>query len=349
MQNALAIINAIPFLLAALMIFPAIRQTLKTTGMAFLTGGTMLALFLWFATYIPDIGEGPVELVIEWVPALGLSLAWYLDPLSLLFGLIVTGVGIAVFFYSGFYLEEADELGRFYMYLCAFAGAMLGLVMAGNIITLFIAWELTSIMSYLLIGFKGYKSREARTAASRALVITGAGGLALLGGLLLLGTATNNIIASGDIDLTAPVVETAHGEEAITEVETEEEDEDAETLTISDVEVPVLGFQISTVLNGNIREPLQDHPWYAAIVILIMIGCFTKSAQFPVPFLAPRCDDRPFSGKHLFTLRDDGEGGHLPAVSSIRSTGEHRPVDVRPDGLRPDHDVTRCGVCAAPT
>jgi len=302
MDSALAIINLIPFLLSAFMAVPAVREQLKQRELTWLAAGTMGVLFVWLLTYIPNIDGEPVELVIDWVPQAGLSLSWYLDPLSLMFGLIITGVGIAVFLYAGYYLEKPKKITRFYAFLGTFAGAMLALVMAGNIITLFIAWELTSIMSYMLIGFyggdEGEKGAEARYAASRALVITGAGGLALLLGLLLLGTATNSII-SDELTNPAPIEEQIGGEgEArgamdllIVEEGDDHGSDDEPATPISELAEataqPLLGFQLKTVLNDNLRDPLQDHPWYAAIVILIMIGCFSKSAQFPFHFWLP--------------------------------------------------------------
>ncbi len=193
MELTLAQINFIPFALAALLTIPEIRRTLKRTAITWLMGGAMALMFVWAFSFLPAIEDkGYIQLVWDWVPDLGLRLSWYLDGLSLLFVLVVTGIGTAVFLYAGYYFEELEEQARFYSILSTFAGAMLTLVMAGNLITLFIAWELTSITSYLLIGFKGNKSEDARIGASRALIITGGGGLALLVGLLLMGTAVGS-------------------------------------------------------------------------------------------------------------------------------------------------------------
>ncbi len=221
-------------------------MTLKTTGMAIVTALTMAVLFIGFAALLPQVTQGePWIAVYEWMSTLGFSLVWRVDSLALMFTLIVTGVGIAVFLYAGFYMDDPDELGRFYAYLLAFSGAMLALVMAGNVFMLFFAWEATSILSFLLIGFKGDKSEEARTAASRALIITGGGGLALLVGLMLLGVATNH----------------ANGLE----------------------QFAAAGFQFDLILNTD----LTAHGWYTPIMVLILLGAFTKSAQFPFHFWLP--------------------------------------------------------------
>ncbi len=240
------LLNLLPFALAVLLAFTPVRQALKMTGMAFLTAGTMAFMFVSLVGYLPQVTGGEtVTHVIEWVPALGLSLSWYMDSLALMFALVVTGVGVAVFFYAGYYLETPDELGRFYCYLMAFAGSMLALVLAGNVFMLFIAWEGTSVMSFLLIGFKGDKSADARTSASRALIITGGGGLALFVGLMLLGVATNML----------------NGFDAFAEA----------------------GFQLDLILSTNVT----GHEWYLPIMMLVLLGCFTKSAQFPFHFWLP--------------------------------------------------------------
>lgn len=131
---------------------------------------------------------------IEWIPELGLSLSFYLDGLSLIFGLIVTGIGTIIFFYAGYYFDDDSEQLHFLTIFFAFAGAMLGLVLSGNLITLFMMWELTSITSFLLIGFKGAKSEDARFGAMQALVITGLGGLALIAGVTLLAFISGDVL-----------------------------------------------------------------------------------------------------------------------------------------------------------
>ncbi|MEM7754419.1 MAG: hydrogen gas-evolving membrane-bound hydrogenase subunit E [Planctomycetota bacterium] len=121
----------------------------------------------------------------EWVPGLGVNLDFYLDGLGLVFGLLISGIGTLIVLYASGYLKGHALQGRFYAYLLGFMTSMLGLVTADNILLLFIFWELTSITSYLLIGFDHDKA-EARKSALQALVITGLGGLALLAGVILL-------------------------------------------------------------------------------------------------------------------------------------------------------------------
>lgn len=229
----IAILNAIPFLLVLLL--PLFNRLARPIRVYLLTG-IIAALFGWLLLYLPILAEfNTIEYVFPWVPQLGLNLSFYVDGLSVIFGLIVTGIGAVVTLYTGYYFDDDEaQTTEFYRLLFLFMGSMLGVVMAGNVLTLFIAWELTSIVSFLLIGFKGNKDESARFGALQALVITGGGGLALLVGLLLLGTVAGSM-------------------------------------------------EMSVILNAS----LTNHPWYAAIVILIMIGCFTKSAQFPFHFWLP--------------------------------------------------------------
>jgi multicomponent Na+:H+ antiporter subunit A len=167
----------------------------RGTGRA---AGRILALLpavltAYFASYLGAIASGEtVRVRHEWVPSLGVSLSFTLDGLSLLFALLICGVGALVLVYAGGYLAGHPQLGRLYAYLLMFMASMLGLVLADNVLALFVFWELTSISSYLLIGFE-HERREARAAALQALLVTGGGGLALLAGLLLLGQAGGSL------------------------------------------------------------------------------------------------------------------------------------------------------------
>jgi multicomponent Na+:H+ antiporter subunit A len=127
----------------------------------------------------------PVSLVLPWVRELGVELAFRADGLSVVFALLVGWIGGLVTLYAGGYLRGHPQLGRFYLLLLSFIAAMLGLVLADNLFVLFVCWELTSITSFFLIGFK-HDAEYARDAARKALLTTGAGSLALLGGLVLL-------------------------------------------------------------------------------------------------------------------------------------------------------------------
>lgn len=140
---------------------------------------------------------------LAWMPTLGLNATLTLDGLSLLFGLLVSGIGALVTIYAGYYFSghEGSSEARFFVFLTLFMTAMLGLVLAGDVITLFVFWEGTSLTSFLLVGYK-FKDEAARQAAFRALFITGGGGIALLAGLVLLmvlsGSAEfNAILAQG--------------------------------------------------------------------------------------------------------------------------------------------------------
>ena len=122
---------------------------------------------------------------LPWAPSLGLSLSFNLDGLGLLFALLITGIGTLVVLYAGEYLQGHPQAGRFYASLFAFMGAMLGVALSDNILTLFVFWELTGFTSFLLIGFE-HERDDARSAALQALIVTGGGGLALLAAGVLL-------------------------------------------------------------------------------------------------------------------------------------------------------------------
>lgn len=132
--------------------------------------------------------DGVLRESYPWVPALGVNLSFRLDGLSMLFVLLISGIGALILIYAGSYLAGHPQLGRLYAFLLMFMGSMLGLVLADNLLALFVFWELTSISSYLLIGFD-HERGEARAAALQALLVTGGGGLALMAGLVLLGQA----------------------------------------------------------------------------------------------------------------------------------------------------------------
>jgi multicomponent Na+:H+ antiporter subunit A len=194
-----------------------------------------LGLTIYFTTLIGSISTTPLLFSNEWVPSLQINFTFYVDGLSLLFALLISGMGTLIIFYGSSYLEGHPLLSRFYAFLLIFMGSMLGLVLAGNILTLFIFWELTSISSYLLIGFE-HRQTAARAAAFQALIVTGGGGLALMAGLIMLGQA------GGSLELT-------------------------------------------DLLSQG--ELIRQNALYAPILILILLGAFTKSAQFPFHFWLP--------------------------------------------------------------
>ena len=201
-----------------------------------------LGLTVYFASFIGSLAAGETFAIsYPWVPSLGVSLSFYLDGLSLLFALIISGIGALVIIYAGGYLAGHVLLGRFYAFILMFMASMLGVVLAGNILTLFVFWELTSISSYLLIGFD-HEREEARAAALQALLVTGGGGLALLAGLVLLGQVGGSM------------------------------------------EIPVLLAQ---------GDAVRGHELYLPILLLVLLGAFTKSAQAPFHFWLPGAMEAP--------------------------------------------------------
>jgi len=150
------------------------------------SAGALAAAFGWLAAQVGTITSGGVVVEhLTWVPHLGVSLDLRLDGLALIMGMVVTGAGALITLYSGAYFKWGPPTARFVGYLTAFAASMLGIVVSDNLYGLFVFWELTTITSYLLIGFEDEKG-SARAAALQALLVTGVGGLAMLGGLVLL-------------------------------------------------------------------------------------------------------------------------------------------------------------------
>ena len=159
---------------------PRTVQTLVTLAIP-------LAAIIVLLQYAPQTLAGDVpKQFVEWLPALGLNFALRLDGLSLLFVSLILGIGVLIIGYAHYYLSTEDDEGRFYACLLLFMASMLGIVMADNILLMWAFWELTSISSFLLIGY-WFHSSDARRGARMALATTGAGGLALLAGLLIIG------------------------------------------------------------------------------------------------------------------------------------------------------------------
>lgn len=243
----LALIAGLPFLAVLILISP-LNQYLTSTTRTWALTAMMALLFAAFIGYFPYIAEAPVVRSIEYVPELGISLSFYLDGLALIFALVITGIGAGIFLYTGYYFDEEADQKRFYLWLTAFAGAMLGVVIAGNLITMFIMWELTSITSFMLIGFKGAKYEEARFGAFQAFLVTGGGALALIAGIVVMGAAAAQVLG-----------------------------------------LPGFTFELSQILQAD----LSAHPHYNAIVLLMALGAFTKSAQFPFHFWLPGAMQAP--------------------------------------------------------
>jgi multicomponent Na+:H+ antiporter subunit A len=144
-----------------------------------------IGLFLYFGSQLPYATEAQ-SVTTPWVPALGVNLSFRADGLSLLFALLISGIGALVVIYAGDYLKGHAQLGRFYAWLLMFMSAMLGVVLADNVLLLFVFWELTSFSSFMLIGFN-HEDGQSRGAALQALLVTSSGGLAMLAGLVMLG------------------------------------------------------------------------------------------------------------------------------------------------------------------
>jgi multicomponent Na+:H+ antiporter subunit A len=194
------------------------------------------AAFVWFATFVGPVGRGETpELVLSWVPALGVEAAFRLDGLSLAFSLLICGIGALVFLYASAYFRADRRLASLLVTLVFFAVAMLGIVLADDAVTLYVFWEGTTITSWLLVGFD-HEQAKARAAALQALLVTGMGGLALLAGLLIMAQVTGTYRLS---------------------------------------EMNALG------------ETVRASDLYVGVFALVILGCFTKSAQWPFYFWLP--------------------------------------------------------------
>jgi multicomponent K+:H+ antiporter subunit A len=235
----LPIVAALPFLGALL---PGLMiQAGRNTCAAFTAAPTILALLLLMLC-VPSVLRGEVLTYhIDWLPSLGLNVNFMLDGLGLLFAGMILGIGLLIILYARFYLSREDPMGQFYTYLLLFQGAMVGIVLSDNILLLLIFWELTSLSSFLLIGYWKHLP-EGRQGARMALTVTGMGGLAMIAGMLILG----NIAGS---------------------------------------------YDLSVILTQ--KEAIQASPLYLPALILILAGCFTKSAQFPFHFWLPHAMAAP--------------------------------------------------------
>jgi len=185
--------------------------------------------------------DGVLDVSLAWFPAFDVSLDFRLDGLSAIMALLVSGIGFLVALYSVGYLKGHPQFGRFGLFLLLFMGSMMGLVLSDNLILLFVFWELTSITSYVLIGFN-HEEESARKKALQALLVTGFGAVAMLGGFILLGMETGT-------------------------------------------------YRISEM--GGLSGIVHDSPYYTGIVILVLLGAFTKSGQVPFHFWLPNAMAAP--------------------------------------------------------
>jgi multicomponent K+:H+ antiporter subunit A len=212
------------------------------TRAAWLAAVPTIAAFGLVLAQTPRIFAGDVlTFSTPWVTALGLDFALRLDGFAWLFACLVLGIGLLILLYARYYLSEDEAIPRFFASLMLFMGSMTGVVLAGNLLLLVVFWELTSISSFLLIGYWNH-DEDARYGARMALLVTGLGGLALLGGVLLLGA----IVGS---------------------------------------------YELGAVLDA--AGTVQQHPLYVPMLLLVLLGAFTKSAQFPFHFWLPRAMAAP--------------------------------------------------------
>ena len=158
------------FIVASLM--PVLGKWIRTKWSVLLTA-LPVYLFIYFLSFLPQIAAGNDLLITyEWIPSMGINFSFLIDGLSLLFALMITGIGSLVFLYTTSYLKGDPYLDRFFGYLCLFMAAMLGMVLSENIFSLFTFWELTSISSFFLIGYNNTE-KASRVSAIIALAITG--------------------------------------------------------------------------------------------------------------------------------------------------------------------------------
>ena len=202
----LPLIVLLPFIGAILV---SLVANVHRLAPAWVAGGIALLaiLTLSYLSYIPFNGDSLLQ-SWAWIETIGLNFSFRIDGLSMLFAYIILGIGTLIIFYARYYLLPQDSMARFYVYMLLFMGSMLGIVMSENILLLILFWELTSLSSFLLISFWQYK-KAGRDGAMMALVITGAGGLALFTSMLILGFVVGSyelsvVLESRDIIVASP-------------------------------------------------------------------------------------------------------------------------------------------------
>ncbi|WP_366555492.1 monovalent cation/H+ antiporter subunit A [Aquibaculum sediminis] len=189
---SLVLIALLPFIGA---ILPALMIRAGRNACALTAGSVTLTSLILLLSYAPAVFGGEViQARFEWLPGLGLNANFFLDGLGFFFALLILGIGLLIIVYARFYLSKQDPMGLFYVYLLLFQGAMVGITLSDNILLLLIFWELTSLSSFLLIGYWKHLP-EGRQGARMALMVTGSGGMAMIAGMLILG----NIAGSYDL------------------------------------------------------------------------------------------------------------------------------------------------------
>ncbi len=198
---SLVVLLLLPFLGSLL---TALLPTRARTVLAGCAGLVSTIAAVWILSLFPRVRDGGViRETVSWVPSLGLDLVLRIDGFAWMFGVLITVIGALVCLYARYYMSPDDPVARFYAYFLAFMGAMLGVVFSGNLVQFVLFWELTSLVSFLLIGYWHHRE-DAQRGARMALTVTGAGGLALLGGVVVLGQIVGSydldvVLASGDL------------------------------------------------------------------------------------------------------------------------------------------------------
>ncbi len=235
----LAIIS--PLLLA--IFIPMLYKAFRNIHTGWFVLPLPILLFSYLLTYLSaTTNQQTVAETLNWIPSLGINFTAKVDGLGLLFALLITGIGSLVVLYSIYYLgKEKEKLGNFYVYLLMFMGAMLGVVLSDNLIVMYGFWELTSFSSFLLIGY-WYHREKSRYGAQKSMMITVFGGLAMLGGIILLYNMTGSF--------------------SITEIVSQSGD-------------------------------IFNHPLFVPALLCILLGAFTKSAQFPFHIWLPDAMEAP--------------------------------------------------------
>ncbi len=236
---ALALLILLPFVGSVLAaVLPANARNTEST----LAGIITVACAVQAALFYPEVAAGGVlRQELTWLPSLGLNFVVRMDGFAWMFSMLILGIGALVVLYARYYMSPSDPVPRFFSFLLAFMGAMLGVVLSGNVILLAFFWELTSLFSFLLIGYWHHRC-DARRGARMALTVTGSGGLCLLAGMLLLGHS----VGSYDLDV---------------------------------------------ILAAG--EQVRSHALYLPILLLVLLGALTKSAQFPFHFWLPHAMAAP--------------------------------------------------------
>jgi multicomponent K+:H+ antiporter subunit A len=238
-MTSLPILALLPFV-SALLLAAVPNRSRAVAG--WIAGVTALAGCVLLAGLAPAVFAGQVPAwSVAWMPGPGLDFGFRVDGLAWLFALLILGIGALVVLYAAYYLDPKDPPARFFMFLMLFMGAMLGVVLADNLLLLVVFWELTSLSSFLLIGYWSHRI-DAREGARMALTITGAGGLALLAGVLIIGSIAGS-------------------------------------------------FKLDVVLAAG--DTIRASPLYIPALLLVLLGAFTKSAQFPFHFWLPHAMAAP--------------------------------------------------------